>query len=90
MDDLLAVGRLQRRPDLADDAGGLVQRQRASGQPLGQVLALEIFQHQVRGAVREQVEIEDVDDVGVAQAGGNFGLAAEPDQALVVAGNLGM
>jgi hypothetical protein len=89
VDDAFAVGRRQRRADLADDRRDLGERHRAAPQAIGQRLADQELEHQVRRAVGQLVPVVDLDDVGVAQARRDLGLAAEPGERLGV-GDVGV
>jgi hypothetical protein len=78
VDDLQAVGPADRAADAGEHSDGLVERERAAGEPLGEVLAVEQLHREVGDAGRGvDVEVEDLHDVGPAHAGGGLGLAHE-------------
>ena len=85
MDHAGAVRGGQPRADLAHDRQHLLDRQRAARQPVGERLTLQEVEHQVRRAVGELVEVDDLDDVGVTDARRGLGLVAEPRERLLVA-----
>src|SRR4029079_12319116 len=66
VDDPLAVGRLQRLADLAQQPARLVGLERAALQTIGQAEAVEELHREVVALVGQPPEREDVDDVRVA------------------------
>ena len=80
---------VQRRGGLSEDGRDLVQgKVRLSPQPCTQVDAVEVLHDDVWRAPVGLVEIDHLDDVGVAQTAGQFGLAAEAGNSLGVDGRL--
>jgi hypothetical protein len=77
VDDVLGVGRGQRREDLVEDRARLGARQHAALEAIAQRLALEPLHHAVVAPVGQLPEREDVDDVGVADLVDRPGLAQE-------------
>ena len=78
VDDLEAVGLGDRAAHVGEDRHGGGEGERAAGEAFGEVLAVEELHGEVGdlgGGV--DVEVEDLDDVGAAQAGGGLGLAEE-------------
>ena len=84
VDDAVAVGEARALEDLADQVRRLLGRQAGVDQLL-QRAPLQVLHRDVVGAV-ELAAIEDGDHVGVLQAGGRLGLAAEALDELVVLG----
>ena len=85
VDDVVRVRGGERGADCADDDQPLVERQRAAlAQPRGEVLAVEVLEHDVGRAVLGDVVVVDLDDVGMVERGDDLGLAAEAAQRLLV------
>ena len=83
MDDALLVRRFERLGDLSGDRQRLVDRDRAVGDPLGQIVALDQFHHE--GVVaRGFLDRIDGGDVGMIQRRERLRLALEPRQALEI------
>ena len=85
VDDPLLVRRLEGLGDLAGDGEGLVERERAALQPLGEVFALDELHDEGADAAR-LLEAVDRGDVGVLQLGEELRLALEAGEALGVGG----
>ena len=86
VDDALGVGGRQGPGAAGDDAGGLAGRHRAVGPDLGvQGPAGHVLGDDERAAA-ELADLEHRDDVGMAQGGGQAGLAEEPLAGLGVGG----
>ena len=78
MDDPLAVCRVDRRGDAAEQVDDLGGGQRAAvGDALGERTALAELHREVRLALFGAAEVEDRDDVRVHQGAGGTGLAAK-------------
>jgi len=88
VDDPVLVGRLHLRRDLPGDFDGILEREGAPGEPVGQGLALDQFQDQVTPPV-DLLHPVDPGDVGVGERGQEPGLALEAGQPLGVPGELG-
>jgi hypothetical protein len=89
VDDVLAVRRGHRGSHLADDGQHVLERHGAVLDALRERLALQVLEDEVRRAVGGDVEVGDVDDVGVVELRGDQRLAPEPRHDLVV-GHLGV
>ncbi len=87
VDDPLLVRLLHRLGDLPGDGERLVERERPSLQPLGEVLARHELHHEGAHAVR-LLEAVDRGDVGVLQLGQELRLALEAREALRVPGEV--
>jgi hypothetical protein len=88
VDDAEFAGPLQRGGDLAHDAQGDRQFGRPlAGEEVAEVTPLDVFHRHVVDAVVFADGV-DLDDVGVVDAGGRLGLAAEPLQGAGVGGQL--
>jgi hypothetical protein len=87
--DAVRVRDGQRRRDGVDDAHDRRQRQRSFREPPLQVAALQVLHDEIRTLVGRDVEVEDLDDVGVAQLRHDLGFAAEARERLAVLGELG-
>ena len=85
MDDAVAVGEARRLEDLARSAPTACSGVEAGVDQLLQRAALEVLHRDVVGAV-DVAAVEDGDDVGVLEARGGLGLAAEPLDELAVLG----
>jgi hypothetical protein len=86
VDDALGVRGAQRRRDLLRDQQDALLGQRAlAQQALGERLALEELHHHERPAVAGGAEVGDVDDVLVADRGGEPRLLLEPRDDLILA-----
>ena len=81
VDDALFVCRLERVGNLPCDRERLVERNRAAGDSLREVLALDQLHDQRRGVTR-LLEAVDLRDVRVVQRGERLRLALEPREAL--------
>ena len=87
VDDALLVGGLERLGDLGRDLQGLVDRELAPLQPLGEVLAFDELQRQ-EGRALGLLESVDRGDVRVVEGGEKLGLPLEPGQPLGILGDL--
>ncbi len=87
MDHALVVRGLERPRDLLADVKGLVDRQRAAAQTLGEILAVDVLQDQVPRALGF-LDPVDARDVGVVERGQEPGLALEAGQAVGIARDL--
>ena len=76
MDDAV-LGGFERLGDLTGDRQRLVQRNRATGKTLRQVVTFDQFHHERRSAAAF-FEAVDVRDVGMIQGSEHFRLALKP------------
>ena len=85
MHDAERVRGPQCRRNSFDDANHSWQRQRAGvGQSRLQIDAFEVLHDEIRQTVERGVEVEDLDDVGVAQRGHDLRLATKPPERILV------
>ena len=84
MHDAVRMRERKRRPHRVDDAGDGGQGQRSGLQARLQVAPFEVLHDEVRTRVGRDVEVEDLDDVGVAKLRHDLGLAAEARERLLV------
>jgi len=81
MNDSLLVRRFERLRDLSRDRERFIDRNRASRDPLGKILALDEFHHQP-GDVPAFLEAVDVRDVRMIQRGQRLRFARESREAV--------
>ncbi len=77
MDDAASVRRAERFANAPSDVRGARDRRSLALQEIRKALPLEPFHHDVRRAVAELAEVEDVDDVLVLDVRRGFGLVEE-------------
>jgi hypothetical protein len=86
VEDAGPVRRRQAARTLRHDRERAGRRQRPLAlEHAGQVAAVEVLHHDVVAAVGADVEVDDVDDVGMADPAGGDRLAVEPNQHLAAA-----
>ena len=86
MDDAAFVRGIERVGDLASDWNRVIDRQRATLDPVGQCLAVDEFHDEKRRAV----DVDDVvesGDVGMIERGEGFGFALKPGEAIGISGH---
>ena len=83
MDDALLVRRFERFGDLSGDRQRLIDWDRAIGDPLGQIVALDQF-HDEGVVASRLLDRIDAGDVWMIQGRERLGLALEPRQALEI------
>ena len=85
MDDALLVRRLQRLGDLFRDQQCVVEWDRSTRGPLGEILAFDELHHEGLDAVALFQSV-DGRDVRMVQGGEDFGFALKPREPIVVSG----
>ena len=84
MNDPGRVGGGEAERRLHQDVGGVGEREPAfAPEPRGERLALEPFEDEVRRAIRELLDVEQLGDVGALEAARRLRFAQEAERALV-------
>ncbi|MEZ4432047.1 MAG: hypothetical protein R3F65_06495 [bacterium] len=86
--DAGAVGLVERVEDLVGDAHGRRERERAGGDVLGEGLAFDVLHRDEELAVGRAPEVEEGDDVGVAELADRAGFVEEAALGVGVVGEL--